>query len=460
MSEAIYSRECNLLGALMVDTTKITDSMEQLKPEWFTGFKFHPMVYKAWLSLRHAGKVCDAVSVFEAVNAAEQLNPADSNQLFMHLVEITKEAYTSPATLRHDVKRIRDAGKRRELKISLVEAIQDLEASEDYEDARTKVMGRLDNKLTAGLERGLLTGLEIAKIGVDFVQQRLDGRFVGLSTGFEDLDEKMFGGLRGGELITVFGPPKSGKTTTATAIMESIACRPLPCGTMPVVAVFSREMKEIQLAVRHFSSLGGANQRNLLTGHILETDLQGVSAAAGVLSDSRLIYDLDSDTPSQIALKCAQIKRRYGRLDLIMVDHVGLVRSNERKQSRVQEVTEITWAFKKLAGRMDCPLLMVAQSNREYAKRQDKTPILADLAESSSIEKDSDAIIGILSHREGELKGYIEMHLVAARMGEQGMAVAVFNNGRVRPADMNEYYNARNRAEQNGKKQSRYDDGI
>lgn len=459
MSEAIYNRECNLLGALMLDTTKITEAMEQLKPEWFTGYRFHGMVYKAWLSLRHAGKVSDAVTVFEAVNAANELNPADSGELFKHLIEITKEAYTSPATLKQDIRRISDAGKRRELKLSLVEAIHKLDEATDYEEGRTQVMGCIDNKLTAGLERGLITGVEIAQAGIEFVQNRLEGRFVGLSTGFEDLDEQMFGGLRGGELITVFGPPKSGKTTTATAIMENIACRPLPCGTMPVVAVFSREMKEIQLAVRHFASLGGASQRNLLTGHILESDLQGVSAASGVLSDTRLIYDLDSDTPSQIALKCAQIKRRYGRLDLIMVDHVGLVRSDEKKQSRVQEVTEITWAFKKLAGRMDCPLLMVAQSNREYAKRQDKTPILADLAESSSIEKDSDAIIGILSHREGELKGYIEMHLVAARMGEQGMAVAVFNNGRVRPADMNEYYSARNRAEQSGNP-SRYEGGI
>lgn len=459
MSEAIYNRECNLLGALMLDTTKITEAMEQLKPEWFTGYRFHGMVYKAWLSLRHAGKVCDAVTVFEAVNAANELNPADSGELFKHLIEITKEAYTSPATLKQDIRRISDAGKCRELKLSLVEAIHKLDEATDYEEGRTQVMGCIDNKLTAGLERGLITGVQIAQAGIEFVQNRLEGRFVGLSTGFEDLDEQMFGGLRGGELITVFGPPKSGKTTTATAIMENIACRPLPCGTMPVVAVFSREMKEIQLAVRHFASLGGASQRNLLTGHILESDLQGVSAASGVLSDTRLIYDLDSDTPSQIALKCAQIKRRYGRLDLIMVDHVGLVRSDEKKQSRVQEVTEITWAFKKLAGRMDCPLLMVAQSNREYAKRQDKTPILADLAESSSIEKDSDAIIGILSHREGELKGYIEMHLVAARMGEQGMAVAVFNNGRVRPADMSEYYSARNRAEQSGK-DPRYDDGI
>lgn len=459
MSDAIYSRECNLLGSMMMETTKITDAMEQMNAGWFIAGKFHSMAYRAWISLRHEGKSTDVVSVYEQVTRDNELSKQDAAELFSHLVEITKEANPIPSALRHDIRRIRDNGQRRELRNSMIEALQALDSSTDYESGRTAVMNHIDGKLTAGIERGLLTGHDIAKIGIQFLNDRLDGAFTGLRTGFDDLDEKLFGGLRAGELITVFGAPKSGKTTTATAILENIARQPMPCGAMPVIAVFSREMREIQLAVRHFASIGGASQRNILTGHVLDSDYQGISAAASVLTETNLIYDLDSDTPSQIALKCAQIKRRYGRLDLIMVDHVGLVRSDDKKQTRVQEVTEITWAFKKLAGRMECPLLMVAQSNRKYSDRQDKTPQLSDLAESSSIEKDSDAIIGILSHREGELKGYVEMHLIAARMGEQGMSVGVFNNGGVRQGSMSEYLSARNRAEQSGKS-GKYDGGI
>lgn len=459
MDEVLYNRECNLLGCLMLETTKITDSMEQMKPEWFTADKHHPMVYRAWRTNRQAGKAVDPVTVFEEINRANELNPVESGELFKHLIAITKEAYPSPSTLKQDVKKIKSTGQKVELRKTLIESLHALDQEDDYETGRTMVMHALDNKLTQGLERGLMTGADIAKMGLDYIDGRLEGKFAGAKTGFDDLDELLFGGMRSGEVYTVFGPAKSGKTTTATSILENIARTPLPDGSMPVIAVFSREMGEIQLAVRHFASLGGASQRNMLVGSMTEDDWNGVSAACGVLAETNLIYDLDSYTPSQIALKCAQIKRKYGRLDMAVVDHLGLIRSDSRKNSIREELVEITWAFKQLAKRMNIAVMQVAQMNRRHADRQDKTPILSDLAESSSIEKDSDAIIGIVSHREGELAGWVEIYVVAARMGMQGVCPAVFKNGRVLPGEMSEYLGAKNRAAQDGKK-PRYDDGI
>lgn len=455
MDEVLFNRECNLLGCMMLETTKITDAMEQMQPEWFTADKFHPMVYRAWRHCRQAGKAVDPVTVFEEVSRANMLNPADSSALFKHLVDIVKEAYPSPSTLKQDVKKIRSVGQKADLRRTLIESLQALDDEEDFEAGRTMVMHTLDSKLTQGLERGLMTGADIAKMGLDYIDGRLEGKFTGLKTGFDELDELLFGSMRAGEVYTVFGPPKSGKTTTATSIIENIARTPLPCGAMPVIAVFSREMGEVQLAVRHFASLGGASQRNMLVGHMTEDDWNGVSAACGVLAETKLIYDLDSYTPSQIALKCAQIKRKYGRLDMAVVDHLGLIRSDSRKNSIREELVEITWSFKQLAKRMNIAVMQVAQTNRRHADRQDKTPILSDLAESSSIEKDSDAIIGIVSHREGELAGWVEIHVVAARMGMQGCCPAVFHNGRVLPGEKGEYLSAKNRAEQSGKRESR-----
>lgn len=455
MDEVLYNRECNLLGCLMLETTKITDAMEQLRPEWFTADKLHPMVYAAWRNLRQSSKAVDPVTVFEEVRRSNMLSPVDLDVLFKHLVEINKEAYPAPSTLKQDVKKIRSVGQKADLRKTLIESLHALDEEEDFEAGRTMVMHALDDKLTQGLERGLMTGADIAKMGLDYIDGRLEGKFAGLRTGFDDLDELLFGGFRSGEVYTVFGPAKSGKTTTATSILENIARTPMPCGTMPVIAVFSREMGEVQLAVRHFASLGGASQRNMLVGHMTEDDWNGVSAACGVLANTQLIYDLDSYTPSQIALKCAQIKRKYGRLDLAVVDHLGLIRSDSRKNSIREELVEITWAFKQMAKRMGVAVMQVAQANRKHADRQDKTPILADLAESGSIEKDSDAIIGIVSHRDGELKGWVEIHVVAARMGTQGVCPAVFSNGRILPGQMSEYLSCKNRAEQSGKSERR-----
>lgn len=458
MSNQYFERENGFLGALMQPGVKITSAMESLKPEWFSGHQLHPLIYSAWLKLHKGDHPVDAVSIFEFIRRDNFNIPEDT---FQYLVAMQMNGLAMMPSMRFAARAITSDGKKMELRRSLIDAMQELDKADDYDKGRAVVMNALDSKLIDGVERGLLTGVDIAKMGGDFIDARLEGKLVGLATGFDDLDEMMFGGFRGGEIYTVFGPPKSGKTTTATTILENIARTKLPCGTPPVIAVFSREMREVQLAVRHFASLGGASQRNILTGKMTDQDWNGVMAAAGVLAESNLVYDLDSDTPSQIALKCAQIKRKYGRLDMIVIDHIGLVRSDDKKHTRQQEVTEITWALKKLAGRMDVPIIIVAQSNRRYSDRTDRTPQLADLAESSSIEKDSDAIIGIVSHRDGELKGWVEIHVIAARLGEQGMAVGVFNNGRVLPGSMSEYLSARNRAEQDNKSgKGKYEGGI
>lgn len=459
MSNAMLERESNLLGALMSEYTKITSSMEHMKPEWFCAHRFHSLAYRAWLELRKSEEPTDPISVFERARRLYSVTGADSDELFQYLIHITKEANTIPASLRADVAKISNNGKKIEIRAAFIKAVQSFDEEEDCDKALASALNCIDSKATEGMRKGLMTAEDIARIGIDFVAKRVDGGFAGLTTGFNDLDDLLFGGLRGGELYTIFGPPKEGKTTTATTFAENIALSMVQ-GETPVIAIFSREMREIQLAVRHFASLGGASQKNMLTGNMRAEDYDGIAVATDRITQTKIVYDLDSDTPSQIALKAAQIRRTYGRLDMIMIDHVGLVRSDEKKFNRQQEVTEITWAFKKLAGRMNLPIMMVAQSNRDYAKRQDRTPQLSDLGESASIEKDSDAVIGVRSYKEGNLAGFVEIYVVAARIGESGMAVGTFKNGRIVPAHMPDYLSAKHFAEGKQKGTKSYESGI
>lgn len=442
MANNLAEQERNFLGAIMTPGISVTTSMESLKPQWFSN-RLHQDVYSAWLERRHAEESLDVIAIHAAmVNS-------DNGNLLADLVGMVRNAFTDPSTIAYNIKTIRNSGKKSDLKSKLIEALQTVDTSDTYDMAIAGAITALDETISAGSERGIITSSEIAQMGLAFIQDRLDGKFEGLKTGVADLDDLMFGGLRRGELVTLFGPPKGGKTTAATTFLENIAMHKHD-GENPVVLVFSREMGEIQLAVRHFSSLGGASSRNLLTGHISDDDYDGIAVAVSKISDLNIVYDLDSNTPSQIALKVAQVKRKYGRIDMVMVDHIGLISSDKQRKSRSEEVTDITWALKTLAKKHGVPVLMIAQQNRQYAARQDKTPRLADLAESSSIEKDSDILIGVLAHRDGELRGWTELHVVGARMGEIGMAVAEYKGGRLHQGSLDDFISAKNRCEQEG----------
>lgn len=109
-----------------------------------------------------------------------------------------------------------------------------------------------------------------------------------------------------------------------------------------------------------------------------------------MLSDTSLcrVSDIENMAHSIKDLKC------------IVVDYFGLLTSEEGSsvRSRYEECTEISKQLKSLAKRLNIPLLVLCQLNRETASRSDKRPTLSDLRDTGALEQDADAVI--LLHRE------------------------------------------------------------
>ena len=101
------------------------------------------------------------------------------------------------------------------------------------------------------------------------------------------------------------------------------------------------------------------------------------------------------DTPalpiSQLAARARRLKRTHG-LDVLIIDYLQLVRPASAKDSRVNEVSEITQGMKAIA-RVDIPVIALSQLSRQVENRDDKRPQLSDLRESGSIEQDADVVM-------------------------------------------------------------------
>ncbi|WP_422074398.1 replicative DNA helicase [Tranquillimonas rosea] len=228
-----------------------------------------------------------------------------------------------------------------------------------------------------------------------------DGGLAGVSTGLVDMDKKL-GGLHQSDLLILAGRPSMGKTSLATNIAFNIA-KAYRRGKKHdgnegaidggVVGFFSLEMSAEQLAARILSEASEVPSEQIRRGDMTEEEFRRFVEAAKALEACPLYID---DTPalpiSQLAARARKLKREHG-LDAVFVDYLQLVRPASAKDSRVNEVSEITQGLKAIAKELDVPVVALSQLSRQVESREDKRPQLSDLRESGSIEQDADVVM-------------------------------------------------------------------
>jgi len=216
---------------------------------------------------------------------------------------------------------------------------------------------------------------------------RSGGRMRGLSTGFDDLDNKL-GGLQKSDLIILAGRPSMGKTALATNIAYNVARQGL------AVDFRSLEMSAEQLALRILSSVSGISSEKLRRGDCSEDDMRRLIEAQRKIADTPLITDESGGLSiAQLSARARRTKRKHGT-ELIVIDYLQLMAGNKRaRDGRVQEVTEITTGLKALAKELQVPIIALSQLNRSVEGRTEKRPQLSDLRESGSIEQDADIVM-------------------------------------------------------------------
>ena len=248
----------------------------------------------------------------------------------------------------------------------------------------------------------------------------------GVATGFEKIDD-LTSGLQNSELIIIAGRPSMGKTAFALNIAQFAALE----GQTPV-AIFSLEMSKEQLAFRLLASEAKVDSQRLRKGFLGETDWPKLTTAAGRLSEAPLFID---DTPAITVLEMKAKSRRLKAdtgLGLIVVDYIQLMRSGGYRDSREQEISEISRSLKALAKELKVPVIALSQLNRKVEDRTNRRPQMADLRESGAIEQDADVIAFIYrdevynKSEDNPEKGIVEIIIGKQRNGPTGIVKLAF----------------------------------
>ncbi|MEN9429996.1 MAG: hypothetical protein RJA86_855, partial [Pseudomonadota bacterium] len=149
--------------------------------------------------------------------------------------------------------------------------------------------------------------------------------------------------------------------------------------------------------------------------------------------NEKLLYIDDSAAlpPSELRARARRVARDHGgKMGLIMVDYLQLMRVPGFDNNRVNEVAEISRSLKALAKELDCPVVALSQLSRNLESRPNKRPIMSDLRESGSIEQDADLIMFIyrdeVYNADSKDKGTAEIIIAKQRNGPIGTSRLAF----------------------------------
>lgn len=283
---------------------------------------------------------------------------------------------------------------------SLIDASTEIlrDAYDEAHDAK-QLLSQSEQKIFAILDQrgsGNVDSIrDILHEAIDRIDARMRGEHIlgGVESGFTELDA-LTGGLHNSELIILAARPSMGKTAFAMNIAEHVATQQ----SSPTLFV-SLEMSSIELADRLLCSAARVNGHRLRNGTISNEDRSRLIDTASQISQAPLyVDDSPSRTVTEIAAAARRIRRRDGKLGLIVVDYLQLIEPDNQRDPRQEQVARIARRLKGLARELEVPVLCLAQLNRQAEDSKDHRPRLSHLRESGAIEQDADVVMFV--HRE------------------------------------------------------------
>lgn len=406
--------EQSVLGALLLDNDAI-DRIGDLRAEHFYRGE-HRVIFDEIHKQVLAGKTCDVISIHEILGS----------KIEDCLVYLNQMAQNTPSSA--NIARYAGIVKDKAIKRGLIALGRKAEEMtiNAHEDAGILV-DRISSELealaqTQVKQEPVRASADLAK-HIEELELRMEGGTKAISTGYLDLDGKLSGGIRGGDLIVLAARPKMGKTACALNIALNVA-RDYP------VLILSMEMPRSQLHDRNLAVLGKIPLPHLLSPNLMgPSDWNGLTAAIQKIDNMDLFLDDQGGLRLlDVRMKAKNLKRKHG-LKLLVVDYLQLM--DGEGDNRNAQIEGITRGLKALAKELDIGILLLSQLNRDLEKRPNKRPQPSDLRDSGAIEQDADAVIFLyrdeVYNPDSMDKGICEVDVALCRQGAPGrVALAYF----------------------------------
>lgn len=247
-------------------------------------------------------------------------------------------------------------------------------------------------------------------------------------TGLHEFDN-LTGGMHAGELFVGAGRPGDGKSAVAlhVALTAALAGKH--------VCFSSLEMTPRQIMDRYFVGYASVEASHLRKELPSDGEIERMQQLQAEWDKLGYFFSYTPSTKVEVIRAEAILQKKKGLCDLIVVDYLNMLDSRPGRNETLEQVIAANIrALKALAMEIECPVLVLAQMNRNIENRSDKmhVPMLSDLRDSGTIEQVADCVFFVYNPsrhgiekdaRTGEdLQGVMKLIVAKNRNGSTGVA--------------------------------------
>ena len=417
VKELPYSSEAEqaVIGSVLLEPARISEVLDITDADNFYIEK-NKHIFQAMVDLFNTSQPIDVITLGNLLKSQGTFEAVGGNDYLKEIIN------NMPLSL--NVAAYSEIIKNKAIQRNLIKASEDINKI-CYDD------GAVSNMLDLAIDKVFTVAQQNHKSEVSHIRTILYENFnrlsdimnngidiSGLSTGYKYLDSKILG-MQAGNLILIAARPGMGKSSFAANIAQNVAIRQ----NIPT-AIFTLEMSKEELANRIICSEAKIDNKKIKGGDLTEQDIvKYIEAMEPVASSPLYIDDTPSISYTELRAKCKRLKLEEN-IGLIVVDYLQLM-SGTSKESRQQEISEISRNLKLIAKELGVPLIALSQLSRAVEQRKDDhRPMLSDLRESGAIEQDADIVMFLYRdeayNEETEDKNVCECIIAKNRSGETG----------------------------------------
>lgn len=405
-----------VLGGIFLKPESFGDIIEIISPSDF--YKVgHKYIYEAMIDIYNNGENIDPIVVMNELKKQNRFDEIGGESLLYEIIEEVPTAaniitYAKIIKEKSTLRKLGDVGTK------IVEMSYD--GNEDVDTILDKAEG-LIFKISESKESKDVISIREA-MTEEFI--RLEEVFnnkgvtTGISSGFINFDDKT-SGFNPSDLIIIAARPSMGKTAFALNLALNAAMK-----SSKSVLIFSLEMSSSQLLQRLLAIQSGIGLQKIRNGFLEEEEWGRLGIASGQLASSNINI---ADIPNVNVLEIRAMARRLkamGKLDMIVIDYLQLIKGTGKGDNRQQEISDISRSLKGIARELNIPIIALSQLSRAPEQRADRRPMLSDLRESGAIEQDADMVVFLYRddyyNEESEEKGITEVIIGKQRNGPVG----------------------------------------